>query len=132
MSNRFDEASGILRATNDGDDLSPEDLGLVQYVVNNGVESYPVRVAWDDLQARVHAGYQKPWLHGIEHLTRDHEGYVSWKGHVVDHWSGDLPYSKEGKAEATELARRCRILEERGEDIRPMTVVWRWTDEVST
>jgi len=42
------------------------------------------------------------------------------KGYQKDH--------KEAKRQAEELARRCKILEARGEPINTRTVVWQWQD----
>ena len=76
----------ILRATNDGNDLSGEDLWLVQEMCDHGLNEAG-EVAFYDLAARVERGYVKPWLHGVEHLTKDHVGYVYWRGVRVEHYS---------------------------------------------
>lgn len=124
----IDMALEILRKTDDGDKLDPGDLCLLQAAVNGWLEE-PGEIAFYDLYKRVSKGqYQKPWLQGVTHLTRDHEGFVFWKEHEIEHWSGDLPYSKEGKQEAQELARRCKILESRGQPITTNTIIWNWPD----
>jgi len=71
--------------------------------------------AFEDLYQNVLKGYKPPWFHDIEHLTRDHVGYVLWKGKVVEHYDSPWAYSADAKKETEELARRCRILESRGE-----------------
>ena len=83
--NAIDMAIEILRKTNDGNDLAPEHLKLVE-VAANGWLSEAGEVAFHELHRDVENGYKKPWLHGIEHLTRDHEGYVYWKGRRVEHY----------------------------------------------
>ena len=122
------KACEILSKTRDGDDLSPEHLKLLELAVN-GYLNDTGNALFEKLHRDVSEGnYRKPWLHDVEHLTRDHEGYVYWKGHEVEHWSGDLPYSEEGREQALELARRCRIIEARGEVPSAAKVVWCWRD----
>ena len=126
---RCELAIEIIGATHDGDDLSPQDLYLVECAVNDNLNERG-EAAFSDLHKRVKDGNYRPqWLQGVEHLTRDHGGYVYWKGQEIEHWSGNLPYSEEGKAAAEELARRCRILESEGKAIDVGTVVWSWPDE---
>jgi hypothetical protein len=134
-----DRAIDILRATHDGDDLDPRDLKLVETMVNAGIYDVPetLEAAFLNLYERAcmtPGGYQKPWLHDIEHLTRDHEGYIYWKNHQVEHYSfryskvdsdGVSGFEQERKA-ALELARRCRLLEERGEPVNCTNAIWRW------
>ena len=103
----------ILRATHDGDELDPHDLKLLERAVN-GFLNEQGEVAFYELRKRVQDGYTKPWLHGIEHLTITHEGYVYWKGMEVEHYDIPWAYGEKGKESAEELARRCRILDERG------------------
>src|SRR5260370_40565116 len=96
-------------------------------VVNEGGE-----VAFAELLAKVRAGYKRPWFMGIEHLTRDHQRYVYWKGKLVEHYDHDL-WQQDGwqermKADAEELARRCRWLEEHGIEVNISTVVSKWQD----
>lgn len=73
-------------------------------------------------------GYQKPWFHGVEHLTVDHVGYVYWKGRAVEHYDFPWGWSEEAKAQAEEVARRCRILEARGEVPTTGNVIWTWQE----
>lgn len=124
----IDRALDILQRANDGDDLVPFDLWLVQEAVN-GHLSERGRQAFLDLCARVEAGYRVGWLHGIEHLVMAPDGYVSWKGEIVEHYDERLRTSEDGRRQAIEIARRCRILEERGEPVNSATVVWNWTDK---
>ena len=74
--------------------------------------------------------YVKPWLHRIEHLTRNHQGYVFWKGREVEHYDSPWCYSQAAKEQAEEVARRCRLLEEHGIQPTSGPVIWRW-EEVS-
>ena len=123
----IDMAIEVLGKTRDGNDLAPEHLKLVELAVN-GYLNEAGEVAFYDLYAQVQAGYAKPWLQGVEHLTRDHEGYVYWKGQHIEHWDGSLAYSENGREPAQELARRCKILEEQGEPINGNTIVWKWNE----
>jgi hypothetical protein len=71
-----------------------------------------------------------PWFHGIEHLTIDHEGYVSWRGKRVDHYTPSWAYSEEAKQQAEELAERCRQLEAAGKPVNKFHAILDWTDRV--
>ena len=43
---------------------------------------------FQQLYATVTSGqYAKPWLAGVEHVTRDHQGYVYWKGSRIEHFT---------------------------------------------
>lgn len=119
-------ASEILQSTNDGNDLAPEHLKLLELVVNNQLNEQGIEEFRNLHHQVLHGEYQKPWLQGVEHLTRDHEGYVYWKGHHIEHWSGDLPYSEKGKTDAQELARRCRRLESQGIVPDAVSVILNW------
>lgn len=99
----------ILEKTNDGDDLSPEDLRLVEYCANNPLTE-KVEMAIHRLHQNVVSGYCKPWYHGIKNMTQDHEGFIYWKGICVEHYSFD-EYSKADMA-VRELEKKCKALEE--------------------
>lgn len=123
MSTYTDQAIEILRLTRDGDDLAPRDLALIQLVANGqatGV-SEAADVAFAELYANATkaGGYTRPWFWGIEHLTKDHQGYVYWKGHQVEHYSfyGEDAYERE-KAAAERLAQACRECEARGQEVK--------------
>lgn len=120
-----DHAIEILKRTRDGEDLDPAHLKLVEMAVNGQLNDKG-KGAFAELLANVRAGYVKPWFHGVEHMTRDHEGYVLWKVHAVEHFSRAYAHSDEAKTYVQELARRCLLLEEKG--ITPSTteIVWRW------
>jgi len=128
VSERCSVACDILRLTNDGDNLDLLDLKVVENAVNGFLneEGYAYFM---DLHKRVLSGkYLIPWFHEIEYLTIDHEGYVYWKGQHVEHYSRPWAYSSEAKAQAEELARRCKILEEQGQEISVATAIWGWED----
>jgi len=120
-----DKACEILHKTRDGEDLDPQHLKLLEMAVN-GFLNDEGKAAFEELYTKVQAGYQKPWFHGIEHLTRDHVGYVLWKGKRVEHYDSPWAYSAKAKKSAEEVARRCRILESRGEIPTTHNVIWTW------
>jgi len=123
----LDKAIEILRQTDDGNQLSPVDLRLVEVAVNDWL-SETGKVAFNQLYDRVQTGYQPAPFHGIENLSIDHDGYVRWRGTVVEHYTLSWAYSDQAKAEALELARRCRQLEAAGRPVNTRTVVWEWPE----
>ncbi|MBA7610955.1 hypothetical protein ES703_18169 [subsurface metagenome] len=123
---RCDIACEILHQTNDGNDLAPEHLKLLEMAVN-GFLNDKGWAAFEDLHRQVKAGYKKPWFHGIEHLSNDHNGYVRWKGNVVEHYTFDN-YDEEEES-AVELAERCRILESNGIEVTMGNAIWLWEEK---
>lgn len=115
----------IIAATNDGDDLAPHHLKLVEMAVNGYLNDEGM-VAFHELAEQVRAGYRKPWFHGIEHLTLDSEGWVYWKEYRVEHYTPRWAYSDEAKRQAQMLARKCKYLEAKGEDVRGALGVEDW------
>ena len=122
-----EKAIEIIQRTNDGEDLAPRHLKLVENAVNGFLTEEGMH-AFRDLHAQVMKGYVKPWFCGIEHLTIDHEGYVYWRGVEVEHYSFGPNQRVECKEAAEELSRRCRTVEERGEKVTMKTVIWDWTE----
>lgn len=119
----MDECIEVLKLSDDGDDLSPHDLALVQFVANGGLDklSQTGHERWGRLLRDLRTGaYRRSWLYGIEHLTQDHQGYVFWKGRQVEHYSFSDP--DKGRAAAKELASVCRLLEHRGEEVTASAV----------
>jgi len=117
------KAIEILGLTHDGNDIAPSHLSLLESAVNGNLTPEGETYFNDEVYKKVIAGtYKRPWAYGVEHLTQDHTGYVFWKGIKVEHYSFH-DYEK-GRAEATELARRCLILEERGVEVNTLTAVW--------
>jgi hypothetical protein len=130
LKTQSDMACEILQKTNDGDDLDPKHLYLVQEWVNENLNEYGKQL-FRELHAQVAAGtYVKPWFHGIEHLTRNHHGYVFWKGVEIEHYSfsGKDAWEREEEA-AIELARRCLLLEALYIQPTCKRVIWRWSDD---
>ena len=129
-----DQCCFILQQTNDGDDLSPGDLALVEAAIN-GWLTPAGQATFAALVAKVQSGYTPPWFCGIEHMTRDHQGYVYWKGQTVEHYDHDLwrmgDWQAKMLADATELADRCRQLEAKGIAPSVTTAVFRWPEILS-
>ncbi len=112
-------AISILQATDDGDQLVPDDLALVELAVNRGLNARG-RNYFAELHknATKPGGYTSPWLFGIEHLTIDVYRWVRWKGVAVEtfeHHTWQRPGWRERmRADAEALAACCRRLEARG------------------
>ena len=118
------KAIEILQHTHDGDDLAPQHLKLVELAVNGFLNETGV-AAFDDLHARVASNtYAKPWLHGVENLTISHEGYVRWKGQIVEHFTYYDAQSHERLAEqARAVGEVCAVLEHHGVPVTTRTVL---------
>lgn len=67
----YDEVLEILRATHDGDDLSPHDLKLTELAVN-GFLNERGEAAFKVLHDKVRSGYQKAEQH--DHVAMRAEG----------------------------------------------------------
>lgn len=121
-----ERACAILQSTNDGDDLAPEHLKLVEDAVNGFLNEAGLQ-AFNELYENCKGGYKKPWFH-VENLTIDNVGYVYWKGQQVEHYDLGWHRSPEAKIAAEELARRCRSLEERGIPVNSTNAIWKWKE----
>ena len=108
-------ACEILHPTHDGDLLEPHLLALLEGAVNGWLppEREHLFLILHDTVKR--GDYIRPWFHGIEHLFRDHVGYVYWKGKQIEHYSF-TNWEREDKA-AHKLADCCRLMESRGLEI---------------
>lgn len=121
-----DKAIEILGMTRDGEDLAPQDLKLVELTVNNWCNEPGMR-AFETLHSRVTTGtYTKPWHCEEEHVTKDHQGYVYWKGIEVEHFT--FHHAEEEHAATRCLARRCQFLEAHGVEVSCKNVVWSFSE----
>jgi len=125
---RCEMSCEILQKTNDGDDLDPQHLWLVQEAVNGHLNDKGW-AAFQELYDNVKAGYKPPWFHGIENMLRRQSGYVFWKGKIVEHYDSPWAYSPDGKKHAVELASRCRHLESIGVEVSMRNAVWLWEEK---
>jgi len=122
----------ILRATRDGDLLSPGDLYLVELAVNKNLTPEGCKAFRALYENATKAdGYTPPFLFGIEHLTRTQIGDVLWKGVVVEHFDHDY-WRQDGwvekmKADSERLAARCLSLEARGVQPTLRAVITRYS-----
>ncbi len=123
-----DMACDILRLTNDGNDLDPLQLGYLEAAVNGLLTDEGLKV-FAGLHKLVTSGqYKKPPFHGIENLSIDNTGYVYWKGVHVEHYTLSWAYTEEAHKAAIELARRCKLLEEKGIVPDINSVIWNWAE----
>lgn len=110
----IDTCMEIIRLTNDGNDLAPGHLALIQAACNRGLTEAG-EVALEELHASAVRGYTKPWHFGVEHVTKDHEGYIYWRGKQLEHYSHS---DAEKECEDTRaLAAACLALEVQGKEI---------------
>ena len=121
-----DMACAILQKTNDGDDLAPEHLGMLESAVN-GFLTEKGEVVFTELYDSVMKGYTKPWFLGVENFTQDLEGYVYYKSVHVEHYS-HMSHD-EALKELKELERRCLYLESKGITPNSKTAIWKWNKE---
>lgn len=115
----------ILHSTDDGDDLDLLDLKLIENGINGFLNDAGID-ALRQLHDKVKKGYARPFLHGIEHLTIRQDGYVYWRGEIVEHYDFPFAYSEDGKKAALDLADRCRKLEALGIVPTTTTAIWNW------
>lgn len=120
-----DAAITILQLTNDGENLDPSHLKLVELAIN-GMLSPTGEQQFADLVEQVQKGYVKPWFHGVEHITRNHQGFVFWKGVEIEHYSHAYANTPKAAEAVQELQRRCLILEGKGITPDTNSVIWRW------
>lgn len=113
-------ACQILEKTNDGNDLSPEHLKLLEMAVN-GILNDRGKQAFRALHKQVTEGnYVKPWFMGIKHVTVDHEGYVYWKGVQVEHFTLSIK-DNDWKKDTEELAALCLWLEKQNIEVNSLS-----------
>lgn len=121
----------ILQKTNDGNDLAPWHLKLLELAANQGLNEAG-EIALYELYEQVKNGYKKPWHLGIKHMTKDHEGYIYYKGRQVEHYSfHDDPGQKRERKSLRKLQRNMLFLESIGQ---PPTLGnwWKWEDAHKT
>lgn len=108
----IDKALKILENTNDGNDLTPQHLKLLENGVN-GFLNDKGAVTLDELYKTVEAGqYKRSAYLGVEFMDRDSEGYVYFKGTEVEHYSSFYAYSEMAKMDLTVLQSHCLFLEQ--------------------
>lgn len=124
--NNCDLACQILQLTEDGDDLIPHHLYILQEAVNGHLNETGQKL-FEEIHRNVVSGkYKKPWFHDIKNLTIDNQGYVFWKGKEIEHFNPKWAYSKEAMKSAKELKNRCCHLEKLNVSVNTATVIWNW------
>ncbi len=114
----------IIGKTNDGNDLTGQHLKLVEMAINGHLNK-DGEEAFEELHRQVSSGeYAKPWLHGVEHMTADHAGYIYWKELNIEHY--DYPYESSNVEKLQDLSKRCLHIEQLGVTPNTNTVVWFW------
>jgi hypothetical protein len=118
-------------------DIEMEDgrplLGIPTMLVSDKYEGHPsprfvTKAAYDAYWKQRVKG--KPYFHGIEHLTIDDAGYLSWKGQHIEHFDPEFAKTDAAKGRARILAARCRHLEEIGKPVNKKTMVLTWGEKV--
>lgn len=128
VSDTCDKACEILQRTNDGNDLDPLQLNYLEAAVNGFLTQEGIEI-FNELHKSVMMGqYKKPPFHGIENMTIDNTGYIYWKGQRVEHYTLSWAYSEEAHKAALELARRCKLLEEKGITPDVNSAIWNWAE----
>jgi len=122
----IDKCLVILQKTNDGDALSPLQLKLVELAVNGALNEKGLQEIDKLYQSVVDGTFKTPYYHNVEFMTRDHEGYVYFKGQHVEHYSNHWAYSLDAKESLIGLQQHCLFLEEKGIEVNSVSCVWGW------
>lgn len=117
-----DKAIEILRLTNDGNDLAPEHLKLMEMAVNDWLNDLGMQ-KFEDLFNHVINGYKKPWLHGVENLTIDNNGFVYWRNKKIEHFNIGWHMSEDAKHQSIKLGKKCLALEGEGKEVNCKSVL---------
>ena len=125
----FDKAIAIIHNTQDGNLLCPTHLKLTEMAVNGFLNDRGIE-AFNKLYEEVISGeYKQPFLHGVEHMTQDHEGYILFKGKAVEHYSSPWIHSLDARNSLLKIQQQCLFLESKGITPDSMNIVWRWKDD---
>lgn len=116
-----EKACDILRLTNDGDNLSSHDLRFIEIAVNNGLNEKGITYL-NELLEKANKGYERPYHYGVEHITKDVEGFIYYKGIHVEHFS-HRDSEQERKA-TLYLKKCCELLERNNIEVNSSSAVW--------
>lgn len=133
ISETCDKTCEILQKTNNGNLLAPRDLKIVEIAVN-GWQNELGQEAFDNLYRCViiDGTYTKPYLHDIEHITRDHEGNIFYKGIQLENFSRSYIYSEDAKNALIAIKNRCEFLENQGIEVSYCSVWENWNNKSKT
>lgn len=121
-----EKAIAIIHNTQDGNLLSPTHLKLTEMAVNGFLNGNGIK-AFNKLYEEVISGqYKQPFLHGVEHMTQDHEGYILFKGNAVEHYSSPWSHSLDARNSLIKLQQQCLFLESKNIIPDSMNAVWLW------
>lgn len=127
MTQLFDQSIEILQATNDGNKLAPRHLYLLQEGINGNLSEEGVEALLQlHKEVCIDKTYDplKVYYFGVEHMTRDHTGYIYFKGHHIDHFSYGRGRGEEEKAALVRAQKICLLLEKKGHPIDSSTYCW--------
>lgn len=110
----IDKVIAIIEKTNDGNDLTPQDLKLTELAANGFLNEKGRQKIDEIYQAAIAGQYRRPPYLGVEFMDRAHDGYVYFKGQEVEHYSSFWAYSLDAKASLIKLQRQCLFLEAKG------------------
>ncbi len=116
----------ILKLSSGGADLLQEDRLLLD-LAKKGYLNEKGEAAVFELHKSILEERYYCWFHDIPYLTIDTNGYVYWKGQLVESFKPRWAQSSPANKHANEIARRCRILEKKGIacDLRAVVVEWK-------
>lgn len=121
-----DKAIAIIHNTQDGNLLCPTHLKLTEMAVNGFLNDNGMK-AFNKLYEEVISGqYKQPFLHGVEHMTQDNEGYILFKGQAVEHYSSPWIHSLDARNSLIKLQQQCLFLESKNITPDSMNAVWYW------
>lgn len=103
-----DKACLVLTYTKDGRELSPDHLYTVELLVNGFLNEEGYKYFEEKIYIPCkEQTYHKPFHFDVEFMTKDHEGYIYYKGIHMEHFSfhGDV----EGEKKATEKLQKACI-----------------------
>ena len=136
--NATDQALIILDKTEDGNLLAGQHLALIESGVNGFLSKKGIQALQKLYEDVVKGIYKLPWFCGIENLTRGTNGdrSVYYKGIKVEHYDHDFwcseGYQERMLKDATELGRRCKIIEDSGLAISFDNICWNWKSIAKT
>ena len=111
----------LLEKTNQGNDLSPPHLNLLGTVMNGFACSSEEDELKKIYEQVIEGSYTPPYFHGIEHMTQDHQGNISFKGIFVGYMYRIESYTEEAKKEVQALQQWCLKLEKENRPINSVT-----------
>ena len=110
-----DKVIEILRKTNDGNNLNPHDLKLVEMKINgylNETGEQAFQKLYHDIMNET-----PRWYFEVEGVTKDEECWIYWKGIKIEHFT--YQNWEEEKRDVQELAKVCLRIESKNIPVTP-------------